>query len=128
MGKLTTETAKIQLASQTLKVEEIPIEKEVTKDEYEESKLILEKVEKAKERIKKFEDQERFETDPIADIIVKGEMKYIEGEQVRDSTLFRATKIHYITEKGTVERIVSYQNDSKSNALMALKEDKSILL
>ena len=59
----------------------------------------------------------------------KGKVTFVEGEIVRENPmLWRATKLRYEYEKGTVERSIEYASDANAKDLLSVKSDKSVML
>lgn len=102
---------------------------DITEDQYLKALQIVEKYDLAKKAIEQYEAQQRFESDPTAEIMEAGKVEFVEGEIIRDNPLlWRATKLRYVHEKGTVERIVSYSSEPIAKDLLSVKSDKSIIL
>jgi hypothetical protein len=91
---------------------------EITQDQYLKALDILDKVELAQKAVEAFEEQKLFEENPIFEIMQKGKVQFIEGEVIRENPLlWRATRIHYIHEKGTVERLIEYASKPTDNCI-----------
>lgn len=102
---------------------------EVTKEDYEKALLLLSKVELAKKAVEAYENQTRWTEDPVSKIMEESKPVFIEGETIRDTDLlWRATKLRYVHEKGTVERVIAYAEGPDSKGLLAVSSDKSIML
>jgi len=102
---------------------------EVTEKQYQAALDILSKVELAQKAVKAYEEQQRFESDPVAEIMEHGKVEFIEGEIIRENPLlWRATKLRYVQDKGTVERVITYGSAPESKDLLNVKSDKSIVL
>lgn len=85
---------------------------EITEDQYQKALDIVAKYDLAQKAIAQYEEQQRFENDPVAEIMEKGQVQFVEGEIIRENPLlWRAIKLHYVHEKGTVERVLEYVSD-----------------
>lgn len=102
---------------------------EITEEQYQQALALVTQTEDAKAIIAKYEEQQRFETDPVAEIMENGEVEFVEGEIIRNNPLlWRATKLHYQHDKGTVEGIINYKNPSDSKDLLAIQSIQKIIL
>jgi hypothetical protein len=102
---------------------------EVTQLEYEKALNLLSKVKSAKEAVEAYENQIRWKEDPVSKIMEESKAEFVAGETVRGTDLlWRATKLRYIHEKGTVERVIAYSSDGDSKNLIAISSDKKIMI
>ena len=101
---------------------------EITKDQYDKAKLLLSRVDEAEKVVEAYEDQTRWTEDPISKIMEESKAVFVEGEQVRGELLWRATKVRYVHEKGTVERVIEYAEGPNSKGILAVKSDKTTLI
>lgn len=102
---------------------------EVTKEDYEKALALLAKVELAEKVVKAYEDQTRWTEDPISKIMEESKAEFVEGETIRGTDLlWRATKLRYVHERGTVERVIEYSEGPNSKEVYSAKSDKSTLL
>lgn len=101
---------------------------EITKEQYDKALILLAKVEDAERAVRLYEDQVRWTEDPVAKIMEESKPEYIEGEQVRGELLWRATKLRYVHEKGTVERVIEYAEGPNSKGILAVKSDNKKLI
>lgn len=100
---------------------------EITEEQYQEALSLINQSEEAKAIIEKYEEQQRFENNPLAEIMENGKVEFVEGEIIRDNPLlWRATKLYYVHQKGTVERVVSYSSEPTSKDLLSVKSDKTV--
>lgn len=102
---------------------------EVTKLQYEQALAVLSKVELAQKAVEAYENQIRWTEDPVSKIMEESKPVFVAGETVRGTDLlWRATKLRYVHEKGTVEREIVYTEGPNSKGLLAVSSDKSVIL
>jgi hypothetical protein len=102
---------------------------EVTKEQYERALDVLSKVALAQKAVQAYEEQQKWVNNPIQEIIEQGKPEFISGEVIRNNPmLWRASKIRYVHEKGTVERTISYASNPESKNLIQISTDEKILL
>lgn len=102
---------------------------EVTKDEYDKAVVLLSKVELAQKVVEAYEDQTRWTEDPVAKIMEESKPVFVEGETVRGTDLlWRATKLRYVHEKGTVERVITYSSEASGSGFFKISTDKSMIV
>lgn len=102
---------------------------DITETQYQQALTVLSKVELAEKVVEEYEEQQRFLNDPTAEIMDNGKVTIVEGEIIRNNPLlWRATKLHYVHERGTVERVITYSSEPIDKNLLEVKSDKSIVL
>lgn len=78
----------------------------ICKDQYDAAILIIEKAEEAKSVISRYEEDLRYENDPIQEIIDKGQISVLEYDIVPFRTICRVKKYQFIyAEKKVIQEI-----------------------
>lgn len=101
----------------------------VTKEEYDKALNLLTRVKRAERDIAEYEEEQRWISDPVTEIMEQGKVEFVAGEKIRkNDMLWRATSLRYVHEKGTVERSIVYAMDADAKNMLETSQDETKLI